>query len=355
MKVTLEKVGKKFGKTIAVNNMNLEVKEKDFLVLLGPSGCGKTTMLRLVAGLETPDSGNIYIGDTLVNDLPPKDRNVAMVFQSYALYPYMSVYDNISFPLKIRKVPKGEIRKRVRNIAELLKIEELLSRRPGELSGGQRQRVALGRAMVREPNVFLMDEPLSNLDAKLRMHMRGELKKLHRKLKVTTIYVTHDQAEAMSISKRIAIIHQGVLQQVGSPKEVYDHPANAFVGGFIGSPSMNMWEGEIIEEDGKLKIDTDFFSYPLPLDLKENTTSKITLGVRPEDVAIAKGREPNAISARVDVVEPMGRELLVTLVSGGAAIKMITTSDRTLRIGDKLKIKFKEEKLRIFERKIEKG
>jgi len=208
--------------------------------------------------------------------------------------------------------------------------------------------------MVREPNVFLMDEPLSNLDAKLRMHMRGELKKLHRKLKVTTIYVTHDQAEAMSISKRIAIIHQGVLQQVGSPKEVYDHPANAFVGGFIGSPSMNMWEGEIIEEDGKLRIDTDFFSYPLTLDLKESTTSKITLGVRPEDVTIAEGREPNAITARVDVVEPMGRELLVTLVSRGAAIKMITTSDRTLRIGDKLKIKFKEEKLRVFERKIEK-
>jgi len=351
MKVTLEKVTKKFGKTIAVDNMNLEIRERDFLVLLGPSGCGKTTTLRLIAGLETSDSGNIYIGDTLVNDLPPKDRNIAMVFQSYALYPYMSVYDNIAFPLKIRKVPREEIRKRVRNIAELLKIEELLSRKPGQLSGGQRQRVALGRAMVREPDVFLMDEPLSNLDAKLRVHMRGELKKMHQRLKTTTIYVTHDQAEAMSMAKRIAILDRGILQQVGSPKEVYDHPANAFVGGFIGSPPMNMWEGDIVEKNGKLKIDTSFFSYPLPLDLKEIAASKVTLGVRPEDVTIDKEKGSNAIKARIDVIEPMGRELLVTLVSGDATIKMITPSDRTFRIGDKLKIKFKEGKLHIFEGK----
>ncbi|GAI17754.1 unnamed protein product, partial [marine sediment metagenome] len=262
-----------------------------------------------------------------------------------------SVHDNIAFPLKIRKVPKGEIRERVRNIAELLKIGELLSRRPGELSGGQRQRVALGRAMVREPNVFLMDEPLSNLDAKLRMHMRGELKKLHRKLGVTTIYVTHDQAEAMSISKRIAIIHQGVLQQVGSPKEVYDHPANAFVGGFIGSPSMNMWGGEIVEEDGKLKIETSFFRCPLPPDLKENANSRVTLGVRPEDVTIVEGKEPDAIKAKVDIIEPMGRELFVTLTVEDATVEMVTPSDRHLSIGDKLKIRFKKGKLHIFEGK----
>jgi len=351
MKVTLEKVTKKFSKTIAVNNIDLEIKEKDFLVLLGPSGCGKTTTLRLIAGLETPDSGNIYIGDTLVNDLPPKDRNIAMVFQSYALYPYMSVYDNIAFPLKIRKVPEEEIHERVHKVAELLKIEELLSRRPGELSGGQRQRVALGRAMVREPNVFLMDEPLSNLDAKLRVHMRGELKKLHRRLGVTTVYVTHDQAEAMSISKRIAIMNQGVLQQVGSPEEVYDHPANAFVGGFIGSPAMNMWEGELIEENGKLKIETSFFKFPLPPNLKENASSKVTLGVRPEDVTIVKGKEPDAIKAKVDIIEPMGRELFVTLTVEGATLEMITTPDRPLNIGDELKIKFKEGKLHIFEGK----
>jgi len=350
MKVYLEKVTKKFGKTMAVDNINLEIKDKDFLALLGPSGCGKTTTLRLIAGLETPDTGNIYIGDTLVNDVPPKDRNVAMVFQSYALYPHMTSYDNISLPLKIRKVPKEEIREKVHNVAELLKIEELLDRKPGQLSGGQRQRVALARALVREPTVFLMDEPLSNLDAKLRVHMRTELKKMHRKLKITTIFVTHDQAEAMALAERIAIINQGTLQQVGSPKDVYDNPANAFVGGFVGSPPMNMWNGEIVEENGKLKIDTGFFRCPLPPNLEKNTTSTVILGVRLEDVIIAKEKEPNGIKARVDIIEPMGRELIATLLIGNAQVKMVAPSDRPLHIGDKINIKFKENKIHIFKK-----
>jgi len=350
MKVYLEKVTKKFGKITAVDNITLETKDKDFLVLLGPSGCGKTTMLRLIAGLEIPDTGDIYIGDTLVNDVPPKDRNIAMVFQSYALYPHMTSRDNISLPLKIRKVPKEEIRERVHNVAELLKIGELLARKPTQLSGGQQQRVALARALVREPTVFLMDEPLSNLDAKLRIHMRAELKKMHRELKITTIFVTHDQAEAMALAERIAIINAGTLQQVSSPKEVYNRPANAFVGEFIGSPPMNMWEGEIVEENRKLKIDTGSFRYPLPLNLRKSTTSTVTLGVRPEDIVITKGKEPNGIKARVDVIEPMGRELVATLVIEDAIMKMVVPSNKLLRVGDKLKIKFKKERLHIFER-----
>lgn len=252
--VKLVNVWKQFGEVTAVKNMNLDIKDGEFMILLGPSGCGKTTTLRMISGLEEPTKGQIYIGDKLVADpekgvfVPPKDRDIAMVFQSYALYPHMTVYDNIAFPLKLRKVPKQEIDQRVREVAEMLGLTELLKRKPRELSGGQRQRVALGRAIVRKPQVFLMDEPLSNLDAKLRVKMRAELKKLQRQLGVTTIYVTHDQVEAMTMGDRIAVINAGELQQVGSPDEVYDKPANTFVAGFIGSPPMNSMDASITED-----------------------------------------------------------------------------------------------------------
>jgi len=354
MRVYLEKVTKKFGKTMAVGNISLEIKDKSFLALLGPSGCGKTTTLRLIAGLETPDTGNIYIGDTLVNDVPPKDRNIAMVFQSYALYPHMISYDNISLPLKIRKVPKEEIRERVHSVAELLRIEELLDKKPTQLSGGQKQRVALARALVRKPSVFLMDEPLSNLDAQLRVYMRTELKKMHRKLKITTIFVTHDQAEAMALAERIAIINQGTLQQVGSPEEIYENPENAFVGGFIGSPPMNMWEGKIAEKNRELMIETGFFDYTFPRSWKESVEkmdyNDVIFSVRPEDITTVKQKEPNSIKAVVDVIEQMGRELVVTLLIGNAQVKMVAPSNRSLHIGDKINIKFKEDKIHIFKK-----
>src|SRR5579883_2262601 len=248
--VTLEHVTKRFGEVTAVNDMTIEVKDKEFLVFVGPSGCGKSTCLRLIAGLEEVSAGNIYIGDRLVNDVAPKDRDIAMVFQSYALYPHMSVYDNLAFGLRLRHTPKKEIDRRVHEAAEILGIAALLTRKPKQLSGGQRQRVALGRAIVREPKVFLMDEPLSNLDVKLRVATRAELIKLHERLRTTTIYVTHDQQEAMTLGDRIGVLNAGCLQQLGRPETLYNHPANLFVAGFIGSPSMNLLDGQLVSRDG---------------------------------------------------------------------------------------------------------
>src|SRR5207244_12595851 len=249
-----------------VNKLNLEVAQGEFLVLLGPSGCGKTTSLRMLAGLERISSGTIRIGGKIVNELPPRSRNVAMVFQSYALYPHLSVYENLAYPLRIRGLPKASIGPRVREVASLLQIDSLLERRPKQLSGGQRQRVALGRAIVRRPAVFLMDEPLSNLDAQLRVHTRGELKRLQSELGVTTIYVTHDQAEAMTLADRVAIMRDGLLQQVGPPREIYDRPANTFVGGFLGSPGMNFLKGRFQADDDGLAWTSNGYRLPLPAD-----------------------------------------------------------------------------------------
>src|SRR5512143_515173 len=262
--VVYDHVTKQFGDVTAVNDLSLDVADKEFLVLVGPSGCGKTTALRLLAGLEEISAGSIYIGDRVVNDVPPKDRDIAMVFQSYALYPHMSVYDNMAFGLKLRKTPKSEIDSRVKEAADILQIGHLLQRKPKELSGGQRQRVALGRAIVRKPQVFLMDEPLSNLDAKLRVQTRAELIKLHRNLGTTFIYVTHDQIEAMTMGTRIAVMNQGLLQQVDSPQNLYDHPANMFVAGFIGSPSMNFSDATLVKQDSKLFIDGGTFRLEVP-------------------------------------------------------------------------------------------
>src|SRR5512142_2208206 len=262
--VTYEHVFKRFGDVIAVNDLDIKIADKEFLVFVGPSGCGKTTSLRLLAGLEEISDGRILIGDRVVNDVPPKDRDIAMVFQSYALYPHMSVYDNMAFGLKLRKVPKAEIDKRVKEAAEILGIGQYLDRKPKQLSGGQRQRVAVGRAIVRNPAVFLFDEPLSNLDAKLRVQTRAEISKLHQRLGTTFIYVTHDQTEAMTMASRIAVMKDGLLQQIDTPQQLYDHPGNVFVAGFIGSPSMNFFDTTLVDQDGKLYVDGGSFKLPVP-------------------------------------------------------------------------------------------
>lgn len=360
-RVILKNITKRFGSTVAVNNVSLDVKDKEFLVLLGPSGCGKTTTLRCIAGLETPDEGEIYIGDKMVNDLPPKERNIAMVFQSYALYPHMTVYDNMAFPLRMRELPKDEIDKRVKNVADFLKISHLLDRKPGQLSGGEKQRVALGRAIVRNPEVFLMDEPLSNLDAKLRVYMRTELKRLQKELGVTTVYVTHDQVEAMTMADKIAIMNQGVLQQVGTASEVFYRPVNVFVAGFIGSPPMNFIDCTFKEENGSFCLDAGAFILPIASSvgriIKEKITStEVILGIRPEDISISKKPiERDYIEAEVYVTEPLGSELIVDLKVGGNVIKIKTLEEVELNIGDKVWIKFDEDKMHLFDKKTEKA
>lgn len=325
--VRLEGLTKYFGRVRAVENLNLTINDGEFLTILGPSGCGKTTVLRCIAGLESPTSGRIYFDDKVVNDLSPRERNVAMVFQSYALYPHMTVYDNIAFPLVVRKAPKDEIDRRVKEMAEFLHIEKILDRKPSEISGGERQRVALGRALIRKPTVFLMDEPLSNLDAKLRVYMRAELKALHRELGITTIYVTHDQVEAMTMSDRIALLNEGVLQQVAAPDELYYRPANIFVGSFIGSPPMNMAEGKLVEKDNRLYLDTACFS----LDLTEfksllasHVGSEVIFGVRPEDISLYETPAEERIRAKVYVAEPLGGKAIVSLHIGDILIKVET-------------------------------
>lgn len=324
--VRFENVTKRFGDTMAVNNLNLEIPDKEFLVLVGPSGCGKSTVLRLLSGLEEFTEGNIYIGEQLVNNVPSKDRNIAMVFQSYALYPHMSVYDNMAFGLSLRKVPKADINRRVKEAAHILGIEDLLKRKPRQLSGGQRQRVALGRAIVREPAAFLLDEPLSNLDAKLRVQTRAELSKLHLRLGTTFIYVTHDQVEAMTMASRIAVLDKGILQQVGTPQELYQKPDNVFVAGFIGSPAMNFFEVVVGGSLEALYLGSGSFRVPVPAEktamLSGYAGKKIILGIRPEDIHtreyLPAGIEDSAVvQARVDVSELMGNELFIYLVSEG--------------------------------------
>jgi multiple sugar transport system ATP-binding protein len=322
--VTYDHVTKRFGDVVAVNDLDIEIADKEFLVLLGPSGCGKTTALRLLAGLEEVTKGNIFIGDRLVNDIPPKDRDIAMVFQSYALYPHMSVYDNMAFGLKLRKTPKQEIDRRVKEAAEILGIEQLLDRKPRQLSGGQRQRVAVGRAIVREPQVFLMDEPLSNLDAKLRVHARAEISKLHHRLGTTFIYVTHDQTEAMTMGSRIAVIRDGILQQLDTPQNLYEHPGNLFVAGFIGSPAMNFFDSTVVEEDSTLFIDGGTFRLKVPADKAQPLLSykgqQVIFGIRPEDIHDPEFTPPNIqegrIKSQVDVTELMGNEVFLYLLTG---------------------------------------
>lgn len=358
-RVRLKNLTKKFGDVVAVKELNLDVEDKEFLVLLGPSGCGKTTILRCIAGLESIDDGEIYIGDTLVNDIPPRDRDIAMVFQSYALYPHMSVFDNLAFPLKMRGASNDEIKKRVTNIAELLRITHLLNRKPKQLSGGEAQRVALGRAIVRNPKVFLMDEPLSNLDAKLRVYMRADLKRLQKDLEVTTIYVTHDQVEAMTMADRVAIIKQGILQQLGSAHEIFAAPANMFVAGFVGSPPMNFIECTFTENVESCILDAAAFKLSIPKDLIDvikdrATSSELVIGIRPEDVIINKNKTLKTfIQAEVYVTEPMGSEIIVDLKLGDIFIKARISSDFAIGMGEKVWMGFRKEKIHVFDKKTE--
>src|ERR1700675_4798776 len=318
--VALRNIVKTFDKTPAVQGIDLDIADREFIVLVGPSGCGKSTTLRMIAGLEEATSGEIYIGDQLVNDVPPKDRDIAMVFQNYALYPHMTVFENMSFGLRLRKFPKAEIKERVDNAARILDITDLLARQPKQLSGGQRQRVAMGRAIVRNPKVFLFDEPLSNLDAKLRVQMRIEIKKVHQKVRTTTVYVTHDQVEAMTLADRVVVMNHGRIEQIGTPNELYHKPATRFVAGFIGSPAMNFMPCRLEDVSGKLHVRlTDRISFPLPPARAARYQSvkrsdKLLLGLRPERITEASAHaEPGVenFDAVLDVTEPMGMETLI--------------------------------------------
>ncbi|MBW7988927.1 MAG: sn-glycerol-3-phosphate ABC transporter ATP-binding protein UgpC [Planctomycetes bacterium] len=356
-RVLLENVGKIYdGKVSAVSNFNLDIADGEFMVIVGPSGCGKTTTLRMIAGLEKTTTGNIYIGDILVNDVPPKERDVAMVFQNYALYPHMTVYQNMAFALKMRNLPAGQISKRVKEVSGLLGIERLLNRKPRALSGGQRQRVALGRAIVRNPKVFLFDEPLSNLDAKLRVTTRAELKAMQHRLQSTSVYVTHDQAEAMTLGERICVMHNGVIQQVAGPMEVYERPVNTFVAGFLGTPAMNFFTGfiKLKNDTASFVIDKDTIILPQRLRtvLSDYHNKEIVLGVRPEHLSLHQfpGRINNIISATVNVVEPVGIRTDVHLTNHNGKKFVVCVGPYTkLKANDAVKMYIDQEKIHIFE------
>ncbi len=326
--VALRNVVKMFDKTPAVQGIDLDISDREFIVLVGPSGCGKSTTLRMIAGLEEATSGEIYIGDQLVNDVPPKDRDIAMVFQNYALYPHMTVFENMSFGLKLKRFPKPEIRERVENAARILDITDLLQRRPKQLSGGQRQRVAMGRAIVRNPKVFLFDEPLSNLDAKLRVQMRTEIKKVHQKVTTTTVYVTHDQIEAMTLADRVVVMNAGRIEQIGTPNDVYHRPQTRFVAGFIGSPAMNFAPCRLVNGNGGLSIRlSDNLSLPVPPSRRtryeSHVNSELMLGLRPEHITEKRSDMPPGSSefqTKLEVVEPMGMETMVYFLVDGTEI-----------------------------------
>ena len=355
--VTFDHVWKRFGDFIALNDLNIEIADKEFLVLVGPSGCGKTTALRCLAGLEEISEGRVLIGDQTVNDVAPKDRDIAMVFQSYALYPHMTVFDNMAFGLKLRKVPKEEIKRRVGEAADILGIGHLLLRKPRELSGGQRQRVAVGRAIVREPKVFLFDEPLSNLDAKLRVQTRAEISKLHHNLKTTFIYVTHDQTEAMTMATRIAVMNKGILQQLDSPQELYDKPNNLFVAGFIGSPAMNFFPCHIRKGDNKLFVEAEGFRLEIPekrAKIYQGLVDReVIFGIRPEDifnpVFAPPGISAAPVEAKVDVTELMGNEIFLYLVAGNTSFVARVDPRTRFTIGEKVQLTFNMENFHIFD------
>ena len=363
--VTLKNVFKVYsGNVTAVSDFNLEIADKEFVILVGPSGCGKSTTLRMIAGLEEITKGELYIGDTLSNDIAPKDRDIAMVFQNYALYPHMTVFDNMAFGLKLRKVPKDEIKRRVEEAAKILDISHLLDRKPKALSGGQRQRVALGRAIVRNPKVFLLDEPLSNLDAKLRAQMRTEISKLHQRLGTTFIYVTHDQTEAMTMGDRIVVMKDGFIQQVDTPQNLYDFPVNEFVAGFMGSPQMNFLDGTIEKEGDNYMFHFGQYSVKIPTEknkddvLKDYVGKSIVFGIRPENVHdepefLAKATE-GLVEADVEVTELMGAETYLYLNCEGNAITARVDPTSTAKTGDRIKIAFEMNKIHLFDKETEK-
>ena len=341
----------------AVHDFNLEIQDKEFIVLVGPSGCGKSTTLRMIAGLEEITSGELYISDKLVNDVAPKDRDIAMVFQNYALYPHMTVYKNMAFGLQLRKVSKSVIEKQVREAARILDIEHLLNRKPKALSGGQRQRVALGRAMVREPAVFLLDEPLSNLDAKLRTSMRTEITKLHKKLGTTFVYVTHDQTEAMTMGDRIVVMKDGIIQQVDTPQNLYDYPVNLFVAGFIGSPQMNFID-TVIRNDGKrFYAGFDDFRIYLPQEkakkLESYVDKNVTLGVRPEDFLIDIAQNENTIEGIVEIAELLGAEKYLYITCGNSKITARISSHSKMQNDDTIRLIVDKNKIHLFDKQTE--
>jgi multiple sugar transport system ATP-binding protein len=345
--IRFEKVTKKFRDVKVVEDLNLTIQDGEFFTFVGPSGCGKSTILNMIAGLEPVSDGKILFNNKIVNDISPRDRDVAMVFQSYALYPHMTVYKNIAFPLTMKKVKKDIINKEVKRIAMLLGLEDLLHRKPKELSGGQRQRVALGRALIRKPKVFLMDEPLSNLDARLRIEMRAELKKLHQELNITTIYVTHDQSEALSLSGRIAVIHQGKIQQCGKPLEVYSNPANMFVGGFIGSPPMNFIDA-VIKDTHPLRIDCNGFIFSAEMSTVHK--SSIIVGIRPDDIIISDNKTDDSIPISISLIEPAGSSNWIDFRWNTITMKGTAHADLHLETGQKAFMIFPVDKVVFFDK-----
>jgi multiple sugar transport system ATP-binding protein len=353
--VVLSQINKFYGPVQAVKDFNLHINDKEFVVFVGPSGCGKTTTLRMIAGLEAISSGDISIDGQVVNDLAPMDRDIAMVFQNYALYPHMSVFDNMAFGLKMRKFDKREITKRVTEAADILGIGELLKRKPRQLSGGQRQRVALGRAIVRHPRVFLFDEPLSNLDAKLRVQMRVELKKLHQRLGTTAVYVTHDQVEAMTLGDRVVVMKDGLVQQVGEPLELYNRPANKFVAGFIGSPAMNFATVTMVNGDGRLTARNGGLALDVPAPQAErllpHVGRQLTLGIRPEDLRVANGGDPAGLTfaSRVEVVEQLGSEILLDVRVGEDAMVAAVEPTVSVKAQDALRLAVDPARMHFFD------
>jgi multiple sugar transport system ATP-binding protein len=358
-RVAMRSLNKKYDEVHAVIDVNLNIHDQEFVVLVGPSGCGKTTTLRMVAGLESITSGQVSIDEKVVNELPPMDRDIAMVFQNYALYPHMSVYDNMAFGLKMRKFDKPEIDKRVKVAADILGIQELLKRKPRQLSGGQRQRVALGRAIVRHPQVFLFDEPLSNLDAKLRVQMRVELKKLHERLGTTAIYVTHDQVEAMTLGDRVVVMRDGRVQQVGDPMELYNQPANRFVAGFIGSPAMNFAQVRIAAENGSLWAESEGLRIKVPAPITPRlgryAGMEATLGVRPEDLRIAGAGDAKDLGfdVAIEVIERLGSEILLDVAVGSATMVASVEPTVTARVHEKLRLAINPDRVHFFDNKTE--
>ncbi|GHV87876.1 sugar ABC transporter ATP-binding protein [Spirochaetia bacterium] len=358
-KVELKGIGKIYeGNVRAVDNANIVVEDKEFVVFVGPSGCGKSTTLRMVAGLEDISEGELFIDGELMNDVPPKDRNIAMVFQNYALYPHMTVYENMAFGLRIKKVPKDEIERRVKDAARILDIEKFLDRKPKALSGGQRQRVAVGRAIVRNPKVFLFDEPLSNLDAKLRVQMRAEISGLHHKLDATMIYVTHDQVEAMTMANKIVVMKDGKVQQIGSPMNLYNYPLNKFVAGFIGSPPMNFITVKVEEKNGGIVLGEGTFEVkPLPqhaADIKKYVGKEIYFGIRPEDLTYTeKPAAENNLPVKITVVEPLGADIHLWLTAGNQPLVARTGPEHTFKVGDTVNFTPRLEKARYFDKETE--
>ena len=350
--LSLRSLYKRFGEQTVVKDVNVEIADREFLVLVGPSGCGKTTTLRMIAGLEDITSGEIYIRDRLVNNVEPKDRDIAMVFQNYALYPHMNVYDNMAFGLKMRHVAQAEIDRRVKEAAEILGIGGLLQRKPKEMSGGQRQRVALGRAIVRDPAAFLMDEPLSNLDAQLRVQTRTELVKLHKRVATTIVYVTHDQVEAMTMGDRIVVMKDGEIQQIDTPKRLYDKPKNTFVASFIGSPSISFLECTARRDGERTLLESPNFSLELPAAGRaalDGRARDLSLGVRPEDVRIVAGAQTGSIATTVDVVEPLGPEQILYLLAGDQKLTARAPSELEVRAGEKLNVALNLDRIHVFD------